>query len=93
MDLISEVATRQTLQIWESRQKTDGTLLTAVSLASLVPVVTFALTPGAATAWTLGLFLFALAYAAKRLIESTSKVARLRHSLQFAPSLERLMLN
>jgi hypothetical protein len=68
----------QTLQIWQSRQQSDGSLAGVLLVSSAFTVVCFLASPGPGPAFVMGLFLAALAVACARLLNSASMVVRLR---------------
>ena len=77
MDFGFDSSESHMLRIWQMRQKADTRLLTALVLATLIPVVRFCVAPGAGSAWVLAIFLFAVVLACGRLLNSAAMVGRL----------------
>ena len=73
---------RYVLDVWQARQKADGTLVSVLAIATVVPVIRFLISPGLASAWIMGIFLFAVCMACVRLLNSAAMVVKLRESSQ-----------
>jgi hypothetical protein len=67
-------------QQWQSRQKSDGSMVSIMAFITTLPVVNFLASPGVGSAMFMGLFLFALGTACRRLLMSTAKVVAIRNS-------------
>jgi hypothetical protein len=75
-----EMGSRLTLRVWQSRQRADGSLVSVLVVASLIPVTVFLFSPGPGSAWVMGIFLFTLLLASLRLVNSAAMVVRIREA-------------
>jgi hypothetical protein len=75
-----EMGSRLALRVCQSRQEADGSLASMLVVASLIPVILFFVSPGPASAWVMGIFLFALGLACLRLVNSAAMVIRIREA-------------
>ena len=67
---------RYVLDVWQARQKADGTLVSVLAIATVVPVIRFLISPGLASAWIMGIFLFAVCMAWPQWWSSSANLRR-----------------
>jgi hypothetical protein len=77
----SEIALRRALKHWQSRQRNDGCLASILVFVSALTTLRFVFSPGAGTAFVMGLFLLALVVSCLRLLSSAAKVVEIRKAL------------
>jgi hypothetical protein len=65
---------------WQLRQKSDGSMVSILALITLFPVINFLASPSANSAMFLGLFLFVLGMACRRLLISAAKLVEIRNT-------------
>jgi hypothetical protein len=89
MGMHSESPAHRALQVWQSRQRADGSLLAVLVLAAVIVTLRFAVCPGPDSAWLMGIVLVALGMACLRLLNSASMVIRIREACNpaFAPEI------
>jgi hypothetical protein len=75
-----QAESRRALRMWKRRQKSDGSLVAALTVATLLPLTAFLFAPEAVAALVTALFLAALGTAVLRLVQSTARVVQLRQA-------------
>ena len=76
----SKTELKRAFRQWQLRQKSDGSTVSILTFVTLFAVVNFLASPGAGSAMFMGLFLFALGTACRRLLISAAQVAAIRNT-------------